>query len=159
MRNTTSNVVLIREDATSNKPVSTFDYGDLNAYILVVVGLGNPPEDLVDLYDDISKRAQAQESIPLRDIQPLCRKETLVTLPGDEELPKAIEVFGSGIHRILVTNHQAEVIGIVSQLTLMEFFWNEGVNFQAIDELYPKIMAELGVGSQQIISVKYVAFA
>ncbi|KAI1294112.1 hypothetical protein F5Y03DRAFT_410946 [Xylaria venustula] len=153
VKNTSSNVVLIRENATSTKPISTFDYSDLNAYILVVVGLGHPPEDLVELYDDIAKRAQARNSIPLRDIQPICRKETLVTLQGDEDLARAIEIFGSGIHRILVTNFQAEVVGILSQIKLMEFFWNEGLHFRAIDELYPKLMKELGIGSQQTIAV------
>ncbi|KAI0872838.1 hypothetical protein GGS24DRAFT_466004 [Hypoxylon argillaceum] len=153
VKNTTSSVVLIRENATSTIPISTFDYSDLNAYVLIVVGLGHPADDLVALYDDIAKRAQARDSIPLRDIQPICRKETLVTLQGDEDLARAIEIFGSGIHRILVTNFQAEVIGILSQIKLMEFFWNEGINFRAIDDLYPKLMKELGVGSQQIIAV------
>ncbi|KAI0205991.1 hypothetical protein F4808DRAFT_408535 [Astrocystis sublimbata] len=153
VKNTASNVIVIRENATSTKPISTFDYSDLNAYILVVVGLGQPPEELLELYDDIAKRAQARVSIPLRDIQPICRKETLVTLQGDEDLARAVELFGSGIHRILVTNFQAEVVGILSQIKLMEFFWNEGVNFRVIDELYPKLMKELGVGSQQSIAV------
>ncbi|KAI1365110.1 hypothetical protein F5Y08DRAFT_304890 [Xylaria arbuscula] len=153
VKNTTSNVVLIRENSESTKPVSTFDYNDLNAYVLVVVGLGHPPEELVGVYDDIAKRAQARDSIPLRDIQPICRKETLVTLQGDEDLARAMEIFGSGIHRILVTNFQAEVIGIFSQIKLMEFFWNEGIHFRVIDELYPKLMKELEIGSQQIIAV------
>ncbi|TRX95914.1 hypothetical protein FHL15_003056 [Xylaria flabelliformis] len=159
VKNTTSNVVLIRENATSVKPVSTFDYSDLNAYILVVVGLGQPPEDLVELYDDLANRAQARHSIPLRDIQPLCRKESLVTLQGDEDLARAVEIFGSGIHRIFITNFQGEVVGILSQIKLMEFFWNEGINFRVIDELYPKLMKELGVGSQQIIAVNPLADA
>ncbi|KAH8160672.1 hypothetical protein CIB48_g7568 [Xylaria polymorpha] len=153
VKNTISNVILIRENATSTKPISTFDYSDLNAYILVVVGLGQPPEDLVALYDGIAKRAQARDSIPLRDIQPICRKETLMTLQGDEDLARAVEIFGSGIHRIFVTNFQAEVVGILSQIKLMEFFWNEGLNFRVIDDLYPKLMKELGVGSHQIIAV------
>ncbi|KAI0397523.1 hypothetical protein F5Y17DRAFT_414727 [Xylariaceae sp. FL0594] len=153
VKNTKSNVVLIRENATSTTPVSTFDYDDLNAYVLVVVGLAQPPEELVGLYDDIAKRAQARDSIPLRDIQPICRKETLVTLQGDEDLVRAVEVFGSGIHRVLVTNFQGEVVGILSQLKLMEFFWNEGINFRVIDELYPKLMKDLAIGSQQIIAV------
>lgn len=159
MKNTKSNVVLIREDATSATPVSTFDYGDLNAYILVVVGLAQPAEEFVALYDDIAKRAQARDSIPLRDIQSICRKETLVTLQGDEDLARAVEMFGSGIHRVLVTNYQAEVVGILSQIKLMEFFWSEGINFRVIDELYPKLMKDLGIGSQQIIAVKYVTRA
>ncbi|KAI0475009.1 hypothetical protein GGR56DRAFT_644172 [Xylariaceae sp. FL0804] len=153
VKNTSSGVVLIREDATSAKPVSTFDYNDLNAYILVVVGLAHPGEELVELYDELAKRAQARHSIPLRDIQPVCRKESLVTLQGDEDLARAIEIFGSGVHHILVANHNSEVVGFLSQLKLLEFFWNEGVNFRVIDELYPRLMRDLGVGSQQIIAV------
>ncbi|KAK9783536.1 hypothetical protein AB5N19_04305 [Seiridium cardinale] len=153
LKSVSSNVVLIRENASQNTAVSTFDHNDLNAYLLVVVGLAHPTDDLVTLYDSLAKKAQAQESIPLRDIQPLCRKEALATLPATEDLTKAIEIFGSGIHRVLVTNPVGEVIGVLSQLRLVEFFWNEGINFRAIDELYPKLMRDLGIGSQQIIAV------
>jgi hypothetical protein len=154
LKNTVSNVVIIRENAASITPVSTFDYSDLNAYLLAVVGLAHPGDELVALYDDLAKRAQSRTEIPLRDIQPVCRKESLVVLQGDEDLAKAIEVFGGGIHRILVTNYNSEVVGVLSQLRLMEFFWNEGVNFRVIDDLYPMIMRDLGVGSQHIIAVK-----
>lgn len=156
LKNTSSNVVVVRENTASSVPVSTFDYNDLNAYILVVVGLAHPSDDLVELYDTLSNKAQARMSIPLRDIQPICRKESLVVLQGDEDLAKAIEVFGSGVHRVLVANQDAEVMGILSQLKLIEFFWNEGVNFRAIDELYPRLLHDVGVGSQQIIAVKCV---
>ncbi|KAK8076184.1 sds23/moc1 [Apiospora phragmitis] len=159
LKNTTNNVVLIKENAESTTPISTFDCNDLNAYLLVVVGLGNPSEELVPLFDTLAKKAQAHEDIPLRDIQPLCRKESLVTMHGDANLAKVIEVFGSGIHRFLVTNNAGEVIGILSQLTLVEFFWNEGVNFRAIDELYPLTLKDLGVGSQQIVAISPLADA
>lgn len=121
-----------------------------------MVGLAHPSEDLVELYDTVAKKAQARVSIPLRDVQPIFRKETLVMLEGDEDLAKAIEVFGSGVHRALVTNHNGEVIGILSQLKLIEFFWNEGINFRVIDDLYPRLLRDVGVGSQQIIAIKYV---
>ncbi|KAI5854477.1 hypothetical protein GGS23DRAFT_474944 [Durotheca rogersii] len=153
LKNTSSNVVIIRENAASSVPASTFDYNDLNAYLLVVVGLAHPSEDLVELYDSLAKKAQARINIPLGDIQPIFRKESLVTLQGDEDLTKAIEVFGSGVHRVLVANHNGEVVGILSQLKLLEFFWNEGINFRVIDELYPRVLRDLGVGSQQIIAI------
>ncbi|RYP92891.1 hypothetical protein DL770_000941 [Monosporascus sp. CRB-9-2] len=114
VRNTSSNVVLVRENVTSTKPVATFDYKDLNAYIVVVVGLAHPPEDLVALYDDLAKKAQSRTSIPLRDIQPICMKESLITLQGDQHLAKAVEVFGSGIHHVCVTNQANDVVGILS---------------------------------------------
>lgn len=154
LKNTRSNVVLIRESESSTQPVSTFDYNDLNAYLLIVVGLGRPGEDLVGLYDELAQKARARVSIPLSDIQPVCRKESLVTMHGENDLAKAIEVFGSGIHRILVTNSANEVVGVLSQLRLVDFFWNEGINFRVIDELYPRIMRDLGIGSQHIVAVK-----
>lgn len=123
-----------------------------------MVGLAHPSEDLVELYDSIAKRAQDRVNIPLRDIQPICRKESLVTLQGDDDLAKAIEIFGSGVHRMLVTNHNTDVVGIFSQWKLIEFFWNEGINFRVIDDLYPRVLRDLGVGSQQILAIKYVQY-
>lgn len=95
-------------------------------------------------------------ALPRRDKKPICRKEALVILPANEDLAKAIEVFGSGIHRVLVTNSGGEVIGVLSQLRLVEFFWNEGVNFRVIDDLYPRLMRDLAIGSQQVIAVRFV---
>lgn len=69
LKSASNNVVLIREKGSECTAVSTFDHNDLNAYLLVVVGLAHPPDDLVDLYDSLAKKAQANESIPLRDIQ------------------------------------------------------------------------------------------
>lgn len=82
LKNMSTNVVLIREDSSQHNAVSTFDHNDLNAYLLVVVGLAHPPEDSVALYDSLVKKSQAHESIPLRDIQvsvsPSCPPKDLV---------------------------------------------------------------------------------
>jgi hypothetical protein len=147
-------VVLIRNSAASNKAESTFDFNDLNAYLLAVVGLAKPDDEHIALYDSIAKRAQDRVAIPLRDIQPICRKESLVQLTGDQNLARAMEVFGSGIHRIIVTNPTFEVVGVLSQLKMIEFFWNEGINFPSIDRLYAAPLKELQIGSQQIIAIK-----
>ncbi|KAK3301537.1 uncharacterized protein B0H64DRAFT_414963 [Chaetomium fimeti] len=148
-----TNVVLVRETPSSQAAITTFDYSDLNAYLLVVVGLANPDEEHVALYDEISKKAQAQEDIPLRDIQSLSRKEELVTVSADDYLDRAMEAFGSGIHRILITTQAGEVIGVLSQLRLVEFFWNEAVNFPAIERLYGSLLRDLQIGTQQTIAI------
>jgi len=75
-------------------------------------------------------------------------------LPGEEKLSQAIQILGSGIHRLLVTATSGEVVGIASQLRIVEFFWNEGVNFPSIDRLYPALLRDLGVGTKDIVSVK-----
>lgn len=148
-----TNIVLIRENENAKTATSTFDYSDLNAYLLIVIGLAKPDGDQVALYNSIISKAQQGERIPLREIQPICRKETLVNLTADANLSQAIEVLGSGIHQFLVTNDAGSVIGIVTQLQIVEFFWNEAINFPAIDRLYGVILRDLGIGSQNIISV------
>jgi hypothetical protein len=146
--------VLIRENPSEKAVVSTFDPNDLNAYLLVVVGLAKPDEEHASIYTEIAEKAQAQAPISLREIQVLCRKEELVTLSAESTLDKAMQVFGSGIHRILVANQASEVVGVISQLRLVEFFWNEGINFPAIDRLYGAVLRDLQIGTQQIIAIK-----
>jgi hypothetical protein len=146
---------LIRETPDSKTAASTFDARDLNAYLLVVVGLANPDEENVTAYDEIAKKAQSQTPILLREIQSLSRKEQLVVLPAESTLDGAMEAFGSGIHRILVTNNAGDVVGVLNQLQLLEFFWNEAVNFPVIDRLYGSLLRDLQIGTQQIIAIKY----
>lgn len=123
---------------------------------MVVVGLTKPEEDQVELFNSILAQAREGGQTALREVLPLFRKESLVTLPANENLVQAIQILGSGIHRLLVTASNGEVIGIASQLRIIEFFWNEGVNFPSIDRLYPVILRDLGIGAKEIVSVKYV---
>ena len=144
----------MRDTPSSKTASTTFDYTDLNAYLLVVVGLANPDEEHVALYNNISKKAQAQEDIPLREIQTLSRKEELVALPADATLDRAVEAFGSGIHRILIVSEAGDVIGVLTQLRLIEFFWDEAVNFPAIERLYAGLLRDLQIGTHQTIAIK-----
>lgn len=153
LKNGPGNVILIK-DGPARTAISTFDYSDLNQYLLVVVGLAKPDEDHIELYDGLAKRAQERQAIPLRDIQSICRHEQLVSLPPDEFLPGAIEVFGSGIHHILITTESGDVVGVLDQLKVLEFFANEGINFPSIDRLYSTSLRDLRIGSQQIIAIK-----
>ncbi|PFH63297.1 hypothetical protein XA68_14949 [Ophiocordyceps unilateralis] len=149
-----ANVVLVRETAKANNPVCTFDYSDLNAYLLVVIGLTRPEGgDQAELYNKIMANGQQGTPISVGEIQPLCRQEALVNVASTANLYHAIEILGSGIHRLIVTCPEEGVVGILSQLRMLDFFWNEGVNFPAVDRLYPAPLRDLGIGTQKIISV------
>jgi hypothetical protein len=149
------NVILLRETPHDTAACGTFDYSDLNAYLLVVVGLANPEEDQLVDFDALAKKTRDRESIPLREIQTLAKKGPLVTLSEKADLSKAIEQFGSGVHRILVCKHgTTEVIGILSQLKLVKFLWDNGSSFPAIDALYPVVLKDLNIGTPQIIAIK-----
>jgi hypothetical protein len=151
------NVILLRDDKTSKTAVGTFDYNDLNAYLLVVLGLANPEEDQREEWSNISKRANKQEPILLREITSIAKKSPLVTLSESEDLSKAIKIFGSGVHRILICKENTEEpVGVLSQLKLVHFLWENAASFPALDQLYPMIIRDLNIGTVQAISIKYV---
>ncbi|KAF7915698.1 uncharacterized protein EAE98_011041 [Botrytis deweyae] len=148
------NVILIRETSNDVTACDSFDYNDLNAYLLVVLGLASPDEGQTDTYSQLASKARERAPIPLRDVITLAKKEPLTTLSQSEDLSKAVEIFGSGVHRILVCKPgTTTVVGILSQLKLVKFLWDNGSSFPAIDQLYPTILRDLNIGTQHAIAI------
>lgn len=148
------NVVLVRDSPSSTAAIGTFDYNDLNAYLLLVVGLAQPPESDEASFNEIARKGREGKPIPLKDVKDLGRKEPLITLPHTADLAKAMEVFGSGIHRIIVVKENTtEVMGLLSQLRLVQFFWENRKSFPAIDQLYPQLIKDLNIGSHSVFAI------
>lgn len=60
----------------------------------------------------------------------LGKKEPLITLPHTADLTKAMEVFGSGVHRVLVAKEgTTDVVGVLTQLRMVSFFWENRASF------------------------------
>lgn len=152
-------VLLVRLDPTEKSAVATFDYRDLTQYLLFATGQLYPDEDHLAIFQNLAKKAQQGDKIPLKDAKSLGNKEPFVTLPHKANLTKAVETFGGGIHRIIVLKEGTnDVLGILSQVRLVKFLWENGSSFPIIDQLYPQTLRELGIGSpQHLISIKYVA--
>lgn len=147
-------VLLIRTDKTEKSAVATFDYRDLTQYLLFATGQLFPDEEHLAVFQNLAKKAQQGQKIPLRDAKSLGTKEPFITLPHSADLGAAIEAFGGGVHRIVIlkegTNH---AVGILSQLRLVKFLWENGRSFPIIDQLYPKEVRELGIGAQSPITI------
>ena len=86
--------------------VGTFDYSDLNAYLLLVVGLAQPDSEHASDFAALAQKGREGKPIPLRDVKSLGNKEPLLQLPFDAPLAHAVEMFGGGAHRILVMQSQ-----------------------------------------------------
>ncbi|TVY64220.1 Protein sds23, partial [Lachnellula suecica] len=148
------NVILLRENASETKATGTFDYSDLNAYLLVVVGLASPEESQLESYDSIAKRAREGQPIPLRETIPLGKPEPLITLSASDDLSKAMEYFGSGVHRILVCKDgTTEVVGVLTQLRLLRFMSDNASSFAGIDALNPMLLKDLTIGAPATIGI------
>lgn len=147
-------VLLIRENPSSRSVIGTFDYADLNAYLLLVVGLAQPDEEHIEDFRELARKARSGAEVLLKDIKDLGRKDPLVKLSPSANLIQAIETFGGGIHRVVVVEeHTDEVVGILSQSRLVKFLWENGRSFPVIDQLYPQHLRDLKIGSQLVVCI------
>jgi CBS domain len=147
--------VLLIKDGASSPVIGTFDYRDLNAYLLIVIGLALPDEEHIQDFAQAAQKAREGKSIPLRDIKDWGKKEPLTFLSGDANLIKAIEVFGRGLHRIVVVDETTkEVTGLLSQSRLIRFFWENGRHFPVLEQLYSQYLRDLKLGSHSVIAIK-----
>jgi hypothetical protein len=149
-------IILIRRTEADHTVIGTFDYDDLNAYLLLVVGLANPEsEEQKTRYRQLAEKANEGQDVSLKEAKDVARNEPFVTLPRTANLTKAVEIFGGGVHRIIIVDEKTnKVTGILSQLRLVKFLWENGKSFPAINDLYPQTLWGLGIGSLQVISIK-----
>ena len=101
-------------------------------------------------------RATRNEPIPLSDIQYLLgRKAPPAFLDHTDTLTKAVELFGGGVHRIIVRKQGSlDVVGVLSQLRLVRFFWENMASFRHVFHLHNRTIKELELGSQTVVSIK-----
>ena len=153
-------MLLIRATRNETSAIGTFDYKDLNQYLLFATGCLRPDEEHLAFFQDLANKAQQGQEIPVQDAKALGSKEPFVVLPHTANLTAAVEAFGGGVHRIVIAQEGTdEVTGILSQLRLVKFLWENGRSFPVIDQLYPQTIKDLGIGSQHVISVKYAVMA
>ncbi|KAJ5238297.1 Protein sds23 [Penicillium chermesinum] len=151
-------VLLIRETPQDNAAIATFDYSDLNTYLLLAAGLILPGEGQRASYDELARKARDGEKISIRDVKNMgLEKEPLTTLPATANVLAAVETFGGGVHRVVVTKEDRhEVVGIFSQFRLVKFLWENGRSFPVLEELYPQSLRDLSIGSQNVISINFL---
>ncbi|KAK4612665.1 hypothetical protein CLAFUR0_13137 [Fulvia fulva] len=151
VRSGAPNVVLVRESTKTKTAMTTFDYSDLNAYLLLVLGLSQPDEQAAKLAD----RARSGEALPLKDVQDhLGARVEPAFLPQSATLTQAMEILGGGHHRIVINKEgTTEAVGVLTQLRLVRFFWDNHQNFAATETLYQMSLKELEVGAKDVIAI------
>lgn len=120
------------------------------------MGLYQPAEDEdLSSIEELAKKARAGSSVPVKLVKDLGKKDPFITVNETDELAKVVELLGSGVHRVaVVKTGTTKVIGMVSQLRLIRYFWENGRVFPAIEALYPVNLRDLGLGSSSVISIK-----
>ncbi|CCH42517.1 hypothetical protein BN7_2061 [Wickerhamomyces ciferrii] len=141
----------------------TFDYTDLNAYLLLVLGklsvneqtfAQNPYyKDLEEIKGLIEKAKRGQQ-VPVKFVCQLTPKNPFYKLSESENLSTVMEILGSGVHRIAITNESStKITGILSQRRLIKYLWDNARRFPSLEPIFQFPISELNIGNSKVISI------
>lgn len=120
------------------------------------MGLYQPDEDEdLSSFEHLAMKARAGGSIPVKLVKDLGKKDPFITVSESDALSKIVELLGSGVHRVAVVKEgTSTVIGMISQLKLIKYFWEHGRCFPSIEALYSSSLRDLGIGTTSVVSIK-----
>ncbi|KAL7327746.1 cell separation during budding [Mucor circinelloides] len=145
--------------------VGMFDYGDVIAYILLVLQNMPPPGDEEEELDgkarenltfeikDIVRRALEGEDVPVKLASDLSQKNPFYSIMPEATLLSAVEEFAYGTHRVCVLNPDGTIKGILSQSTVAKYIFDNQRHFPDIECMMNKTLRQLGLGVSDVIAV------
>jgi len=154
--------VLLRQSPNDTAVSRTFDYSDLTAFLLMVLGVTDPSHSSMSntSFQDLVKKAREGDQIPVKLVGDIGIKDPFITYPETEHLARVVEKMASGVHRIAVTREGTnEVIGVLSQRKVIKFFWENIRSFVDLEPTYQKtvssfaqtsLMVDRGIGNRVV---------
>lgn len=146
----------------------SFDYSDLNTYLLLVmnkISLGDlatnalddgssSPQQMTDKLTAIINRAKKGEEVPVDFIVKLHPKNPFLKFRETDQLLRAVEAFGNGVHRVAILDAQNKISGILSQRRMIRFFWENARRFPSLEFLLNSTLQDLKIGSTTPITIQ-----
>ncbi|KAI9262538.1 hypothetical protein EDC94DRAFT_671612 [Helicostylum pulchrum] len=145
--------------------VGMFDYGDVIAYILLILQNMPPPdeeiqegnsyagENLTFEIKDIIRRAIEGEEIPVKLASDLSQKNPFYSILPEATLLSAVEEFAYGTHRVCVLNPDGSIKSILSQSAVARYIYDNQRHFPDIEAIMNKTLRQLGLGESDVIAV------
>lgn len=119
----------------------TFDYNDLNSYLLLVLNkikINN---------EKLTKDCQNGENIKVGELIKYTPKDPFYKLSENENLSNVINILGSGVHRIAITDpDMTQIKGILSQRRLVKYLWDNARQFPDLEPLLNMSLKKLKIG-------------
>lgn len=150
-----------KTDSTDLENCFSFDYSDLNTYLLLLFGrarLDALNVDDINVEGSMTKLEYAQQMInrakhggdvPVEFIVRLHPKNPFIKFPEQETLYPAMEALGNGVHRVAITKDStphAPITGILSQRRLIKYMWENARRFPSLDFLLNSSIQDLQIG-------------
>ncbi|KAI8341244.1 hypothetical protein BC941DRAFT_416307 [Chlamydoabsidia padenii] len=138
---------------TSKSYIGCFDYADVIAYLLLVLRSSTADESGSLELQDIVKRALDGQQVPVSLASDLSQKNPFCSVLPEATLASVVEEFSCGIHRVSVMNPDGRIKGILSQSTVVKYFYENKYQFPEISALFNKTLRELNLGQTDVVSV------
>lgn len=136
----------------------TFDYADLNAYLLLVLNKLNP-DSLTNMNyepkEDIpvlTRKAQRGEQVPVAFVIRMSTKNPFIKLSEADNLSTVVEILGTGVHRVAITKDN-KLTGVLSQRRLVKWLWDNARRFPSMEPLLTSSLQHLQIGSPNPVSI------
>ncbi|CCF55908.1 hypothetical protein KAFR_0A04730 [Kazachstania africana CBS 2517] len=132
----------VQFDTDDINNVSSFDYNDLNSYLLLALNKIEIPN-----FKELENPIKVGELIKLTPKNPFYKLSEL------ENLSNVINILGSGVHRIAITNKEmTQITGILSQRRLVKYLWDNARSFKDLEPLFNSSLKDLNIGSMNNFS-------
>lgn len=135
-------------------PSETFDYADLNAYLLMLMGFVEPTDENEEVRKML-QNARAGSAVPVKFVARLGSKNELMTLKSTDTIGAAVSILGTGVHRIAVAdaNDPNILVGILSQRRIIRFIWENGRRFKSLEPFFQTKLSEVGITAKKVMSI------
>lgn len=136
----------------------TFDYTDLNTYLLLVLNklkienLNSIDYEPKSQILDYIKAAQTGKQVPVSFVIRLSHKNPFLKLNESDTSSTVVEILGTGVHRIAIINNN-KLTGILSQRRLVKFLWDNARRFPSMEGLLSSSIRSLHIGSSNPVSI------
>ncbi|GMM35514.1 Sds23 protein [Saccharomycopsis crataegensis] len=143
----------------------TFDYGDLNTFLLLVLHKISFDLSAVEFDPHFALERQPLEYLndikmgkqaPIKFVCQLTSKNPFIKLNEKlDTLSSVVEILGSGVHRVAIINNENKISGILSQRRLIRYLWDNARRFPSLDSLLQTPLDELEIGSTSNVIFVY----
>lgn len=132
--------LLLRQPPSDSTVTGTFDYTDLTAFLLTVLGVPDPSIAATESFREAVKKArEGDHNIPVKLVGDIGIKDPFITLPETEKLSRLVEILATGVHRVAITKENSpDVIGVLSQRKVVKYFWENVRSFVDLEPYYSK---------------------
>lgn len=119
----------------------TFDYNDLNSYLLLVL-------NKIQVNDKtVQQDCQNGKPVPVGEIVKLTPKNPFYKLSETENLSTVMGILGSGVHRVAITDvAMTQIKGVLSQRRLIKYLWDNARSFTNLEPLFNSSLQDLKIG-------------